>query len=347
MKHYIITNREIKTNAQGKETINNDGKENASDSLRFGHFDSSEIKKKEDLKKITLYKDLGNNISYDFGADAKNLKGSAAFFNDLYKSMNTKDNVANDVLVYIHGFNNDLMAAIEQVKQLEEAYVHANSPIKHIVLFTWPSCKSLVDYRPDARDAEISGYALGRAFMKLSKFFDEFFGEHENDECDNNIHLMCQSMGNRVWENAVQMILEQGGTTKLFNQIILTGCDIDNTALEPPNPLSKIIYFCKRAHIYYDVNDKALGISQTTKNSIDRLGKTGPHNNKTIPKNVYVVDTSEVSDIKGTQEKLVRHWNFRSSGSVIKDMTAVLKGEHSERITQREYLMNKEEFRLR
>lgn len=342
MKTYIITNRFY------SDSLDETGEFPPSDSLRFGEYDDS-IKGK--TKRLSIYKDIApENVSYTNSTVRDTPKGSQLFFRNLFKEMSAQTkSMGNDTLVFIHGFNVPFSDAISTAKSLAQVYCNGNSSIKRIVLFTWPSNGKVFDYRDDYRDAEISGYALGRAMFKLTDFISEFFkGSSDNPSqdqpCRNNIHLMCHSMGAYVLESALQMMLQQSEMRTIFKEIILMAPDVNWNALEQPKPLYNITSLCERVHIYYNKHDKALSISETTKNAANRLGKYGPQRSTNIPENISIVDVSDI-DIPGLFDKIKSHSYF-TVPRIVEDVQQVLNGEHSGKISGREYIDYRNRFRL-
>lgn len=351
MKHYIITNRQIIKDKDGMEVINPDGTEPPSDQLRFAEAsvndETGEVESIEVIEDV----DFPEDVAYNFSAEDTDLKGSARCFKDIYNAMQAE---VNDTLFFIHGFKCDLARALDNLKQLHQQYITDDSPIGRIVMFTWPSNGSLFEYRDDAHDAVTAGKALGRAYLKLRKFFAQFFEldpnseTHKNPPCNRNLHMMCHSMGNRVLESMVEMILAKNyNYTRLFREVILVASDIDNVALEEPKPLHNLVDIGDRIHVYFNENDFALTISQTTKNAFNRLGKYGPKNMKKVPNNINVIDVTDADDIKGgLTNRLLQHSYHFSSSSAREDICTVLNGNHTEEIEQRAYKVHKDIFRL-
>ena len=127
----------------------------------------------------------------------------------------------------------------------------------------------------------------------------------------------------------------------------MAAADVAVDALEPPKPLSSIMMLCDRAHVYYDKRDKALVISERTKNPHNRLGKYGPSNIPTVPQNVNIVDVSETKGRWKKGDRLIHHRYFVYSRTVVNDIKAILAGVHTEKIGNRNYLPHKAIFRLR
>jgi esterase/lipase superfamily enzyme len=353
MKTYIVTNRYY------SNSLDETGKYPPSDSLRFGEYDDTQPK----AKRLNIYQDIFTpDIQYSPSAITRGTtksnkdvpQGSPLFFRNLFEEMSdgVRDSkgTGNDTLVFIHGFNVSFDEAISTAKSLAKAYITPNSPIKRIVIFTWPSNGKTLDYREDRRDAEISGYALGRAIFKFTDFMSEFFkGSRDNPEqeqpCSNNVHLMCHSMGGYVLESALQMMSQQSAPMRtVFKEILLMAPDVDWNALEKPKALYNITSICERVHIYYNKYDMALSISETTKNAANRLGKYGPQQSSNIPENISIIDVSDIH-LRGLVDRIKSHSYF-TLPRIVSDVQGVLNGEHSAQIPGREYVEYRNRFRL-
>ncbi len=347
MLHYIITNREILSDAAG-EFIKSDGGETPSENLRFGTFDSDIYAATKDTRKsVTLFPDpeAPGIASAVTDADTQPYKanlaqtptetliGSKKFFTELYNNMKTD---SGDLLFFVHGFHTDLAGALQSICDLENKYVNETSPIKHVVAFTWPARDKLLRYRDDAKDAELSGFSLARCYLMLIDFFRAIFGADPqnpiNQPCNNNIHLMAHSMGNRVVEAMMTELLSQrdGNITAIFKEIILAASDVDWQVFEEPRSFNQLTEIGQRVTAYYNNKDLALFISETTKNAYNRLGKFGFRNFHKIPAHIYSVDCTGIKDEKGLENNLVAHWYYKESPKVVNDITQVLKGKRTE-----------------
>ena len=349
-KAYLITNREvsdkggpnfISVNKATGEYLRTDGRETAQDDLRFGEINFELKKGKVKLSdfEVKLYPDLPydelrKNTEDDSVKSAKKLS-SFELFNTLHKKAKPGKQQRQDILFFIHGYKNDLEVALRTVHELYRQYVvPKESPIEHIVMFTWPARKNLLMYRDDARDAVLSGYALARAYQKLRSFFHVLVRE-ERPFCEANIHLMCHSMGNRVLESMLEHLQQSNQrVNNLFAEGLLVGADVDYDTLEAPKPLNAVIDLCARVHIYYHQQDRALLISETTKNAFNRLGLWGAKNSIALPDDVYQCDVTDIEDeddgiFDDIKEKVVHHWYYINSTAVIADIHSVLNGQLS------------------
>jgi esterase/lipase superfamily enzyme len=348
-KHYIITNRPIRVK-NGQEQIDESNQAATTYNLRFGTAEIVKVREGKPKVKVEMIPDVPvhNNqfkrLPYANLEAKENLLGSAKWFKSLYNDM-TEDKKNNDTLFFIHGFNCGFQCLLDNLIDLDKLFVkNRSNPIARIVAFSWPSNNMITEYRKDQADAGYAGIALARGYYKLIKFFSEFV---KNKHCENNIHVLCHSMGNQVFERMVKEIINSRiPAAPVFKQVILAAPDIDNDAFEPSKPLYHITDFCDRVHIYFHKSDEALKISDKTKNKTNRLGLTGPTRPLELRMNVNVVDASDIKDSQGLSEKLVDHWYYKKSETVLYDIRQVFSGNHTEHIKGREYLQHKNIFRL-
>lgn len=348
IKHYLVTNRMVTTTKEkhsvkvnAREYLLTSGAEEAQDNLRYGEFsfEPGRIRSLNDFD-ITLHEDLTEKQQEEYRDKEKLPKdfqfGSRKVFDEIHADGMANTDTKGDVLVFIHGFNNDLLGALQTVAKLHQRYVvPEGSPIKHIVLFTWPSRENLLKYRDDARDAVKSGYALARALMKLGEQFNRLIRDAmrrdrspANAFCDYRLHLMCHSMGNRVCE---AMMTELKAMDKrpnnMFGEILLMAADVDDDVLDENKPMHELISLGERVHVYYHNNDGALSISEKTKNAFNRLGRWGARRTLPLPDDVHQADVSHVGDEETLREQVAHHWYYLNSKQVATDVIDVLNGK--------------------
>ena len=335
MKHFIITNRLINILPNGQERINEDGREEARDEVRFAEYDT-------DTREYTLFPEPQpqtpiDSVRYKYrlvdGNDEvlldenneqvaiNTLHGSVNAFTSLYRSL--KQEPEGDVLFFVHGFNTNLNSALGALQEMHEKYVeNGNNGIKHIVMFTWPAMGSVFEYRDDYRDAELSGFSLARVLLKLETFYQDFLVTMGNEPCNSNLHFMTQSMGAVVLESMLNNLVSQNIILRvLFDKVLLMAADVDWIALEEPKPLYSLVDICQTVHIYIHRGDLALGASETAKNPANRLGKYGPKNKNLIPSNISCIDVTNVP----SGNFPLNHSYFRTSDQVIADVLNVVQ----------------------
>ena len=354
---YLITNREIYHEQIApdtgpalpppapRETIRVDGREEARERLRFGYIPgdrplpTGQADAGDPNELVTLYPHtILDDPEVTSPGDPAASAGSGALFTDLYRDMCGAD--GGDALVFVHGYNLDLSDTLRLMGVLESRYLGPGSPIRHLVVFTWPARSSLIKYRDDVRDSLVSGRALGRAILKLGTFFRHFFAaqpapagsagavQPRNPVCGRKIHLLAHSTGVRVLEHAMRFLgaFPRRATTELFAETILAAADVDNFALEFDQPLTYVCSLSRRVHAYNHKDDLALVWSSSFKNPYPRLGKNGVRNTGNLPANLVLVDVTDVKGETTLEGRLINHWYYYESPAVVADMIAVFRG---------------------
>ncbi len=329
---YLITNRSVRKKG-GKDIVDSDGTEDGSDLFRVGKV----TLRRRGLPKVDLLED-GDIKDYQ-NLDFDNLAGecgSRSAFADLFLRMSGHhgDAEKGDVLFFIHGYNYEFDESLKHLSELHATYVGGNSPIKHLVYFSWPSKGKSLSYRRDAGNARISGYALGRVFLKFRQFLDENINPKEGrPPCDRKIHLMAHSMGAQVLEHFCRAHAKMSGRPpNAFEKIFLLHADCDHDTLEPHGLMAQLPDMGD-VIVYNNRSDDALLISQTTKNSLNRLGRRGPRDLGLLSTRITVVDcTGASSDLvgrrgsfsKGIKERTIDHWGYMVRKAVVSDIRQVL-----------------------
>jgi esterase/lipase superfamily enzyme len=232
--------------------------------------------------------------------------GSRAMFSDIREAMLT----STDVVVYIHGFNVSWSEAVGSALALQEMLNASDrkdgGQKVMVVLFTWPSdgmALPFVSYKSDRTEAKASGYAFGRALLKLRDFLHEVCKRNGN-RCEQDIHLLCHSMGNYVLQSTLQRLCEFTPRTlpKLFEHIFMCAADVDDDALEDGKPLARLPEIAGSVSIYHNAEDKAMDVSDYTKGNPDRLGKNGAAHPTLLHNKINVVNCTPVVDDIGLVE---------------------------------------------
>ena len=220
--------------------------------------------------------------------------GSAAMFQDIRDIMKQ----ANDVLIYVHGFNVSWADAVSSAVALQEMLNAKRKGLGQkntvVVLFTWPSngtAKPWLSYRSDRGDAASSGKAIGRGILKLANFLRE-----PQCDCKQGLHLLCHSMGNFVLQNALSRLREftRGALPRIFEHIFLCAPDVDDDVLEPGYPMGDLHQLARCVTVYHNDGDLALHGADYTKGKPDRLGSAGPARPRLLHNKVHSVNCSSI-----------------------------------------------------
>lgn len=340
---FIITNRQIinevilPEDAQTpplpgstQEKIRRDGKDEARLHTRYGQIDPTINMADfngDPNDVISLYPHRENDDA-DFNESADARFGSRALFVALQQAMSTES--GGDVLLYVHGFNCDLDKAVRNLGLIEDKYVREGSPIKHLVLFTWPARNKKIRYRSDRRDTDESGEALARTILKLQKFLDSYSAQTGNTPSKGKIHLMAHSMGGEVLRYTMSSLRANLYNITLsdtiFDEAVLSAADVDHNLFERDKELAFLCSISKRVHTYNHKKDFALAISQTVLNSLPRMGRKGVESLDNLPTNLVMVDATDVKEETNAIDDNINHWYYYTSPEVVRDIIEVFKG---------------------
>jgi len=250
--------------------------------------------------------------------------GSKALFLDIKSAMEKN----TDVLIYIHGFNVTWNGAVGTALALQELLNRSSNKDPNqnvlVVLFTWPSdglALPFVSYKSDRTEAEGSGYAFGRGILKVRDFLATLRQDNQA-KCNQDIHLLCHSMGNFVLQNTLERI-EQftpgSALPRIFEYIFLCAADVDDNVLESGQAMDRLHEMARSVSIYYNRGDVAMYISDYTKGNSERLGTNGAAHPLLLHNKVTQIDCSPI--VKG----FIEH-SYYLCGNVNADIRASIDG---------------------
>jgi esterase/lipase superfamily enzyme len=248
--------------------------------------------------------------------------GSTKTFEHIKEKMMT----AMDVVIFIHGFNVDWDEAVGSAASLQLMLNRNNDGKKDVmvVLFSWPSDGSMFPYRAylsDRHEARDSGLAIGRALLKLKDYLVSLRNE-KAVLCNQDIHLLCHSMGNYALQSALKTLVyesNKGRLPRLFEHIFMCSADVDNDVFEKGGAMERLEETCAQISIYFNKGDAAMYISDYTKANPDRLGHIGVSNPYAINKKISQIRCSPI--IHGTVEHSYYLW-----ASVNEDIRQTIDG---------------------
>ncbi|MEO5337737.1 MAG: alpha/beta hydrolase [Magnetospirillum sp. WYHS-4] len=218
-----------------------------------------------------------------------------------------KEAPERQVLLYIHGFNNQPEEDIfPRAKALQDLCDSAGRGEIKVVPLIWP-CDNDVgvikDYWDDQESADQSAFAFTRV---LGKFLD-WRGKQglEDDACYKRINVLAHSMGNRVLGRTLTRWTEvYGPVPRIFRNVFLFAADIPNEALEEGREGFQVSQSARNVAVYFAGDDLAMPASKVAnlKNKIitARLGHTGPQNMERVGRNVFAVDCDDINSFYDT-----------------------------------------------
>ncbi|MCQ9637811.1 alpha/beta hydrolase [Chryseobacterium sp. WG14] len=271
---------------------------------------------------------------------ANNLGGTQRMFYELYKNMSsTKDR--SDVLIFIHGYAYDFDDELKAILDLKKLFIdHPESPVEHILFVSWPASSSIVPltYFDDKAASINSGTSLLRLFYFYTQFLKDIFSNRDLIPCNQRIHMMTHSLGNRVLQSMLYS-LKKENILRVIDQVILLNADVTYKVFEDSeDSFNKLPLLANRISIYLNRQDVILGLSQFTKNILTpRLGKNGPSDIERFKDIVSVIDCTFVKDdlLNSFKFEVGKHWGYLSSSQVQRDIFQNLYGIDRTLITNR------------
>ncbi|MBS1572517.1 MAG: alpha/beta hydrolase [Bacteroidetes bacterium] len=261
-----------------------------------------------------------------------NLGGSQRMFYELYKSMVQAGKKARDVMIFIHGYAYTFDEELKAILDLKKMFIdNKKTPIENIIFISWPASSTVfpLTYFDDKLMSINSGHSLLRLFYLYSQFLKEIFSNKDLVPCNQKIHLVAHSMGNRVLQSMLYS-LKTENINRVIDQVILLNADVSYKVFEESeDSFYKLPALANRISIYINRKDLILNISQFSKNILSpRLGKTGPSNFENLKNVVSIIDcTHTKNDLNSSLKmELGEHWGYLSSSSVQNDIFANLSG---------------------
>ncbi|MGX5684020.1 alpha/beta hydrolase [Chryseobacterium cucumeris] len=271
---------------------------------------------------------------------ANNLGGTQRMFYELYKNMSsTKDR--SDVMIFIHGYLYDFDDELKAILDLKKIFIdNPASPVEHILFVSWPASGSIIplSYFDDKASSINSGTSLMRLFYFYTQFLKDIFSNRDLAPCNQRIHLVAHSMGNRVLQSMLYS-LKRENILRVIDQVLLLNADVSYKVFEDAeDSFNKLPLLANRISIYLNRQDIILAASQFTKNILTpRLGKNGPSSIDQYKDIVSVIDCTFVKDdlLNSFKYEAGNHWGYLSSSQVQHDIFQNLYGIDRNLITNR------------
>jgi len=242
------------------------------------------------------------------------------------------DHARGDILVFVHGYNNDLAIIHKRHAQLQKD-LHAAGFRGVLLTYCWPSDDKAIGYLEDRHDAK-------RGAMQLVSDGIKLLAAHQTPECTINIHVLAHSTGAYV----VREAFDDADDTALPNnawmvsQVAFIGGDVSANSLAAGNATTESLYrHCYRLTNYYSKHDSALKLSNAKRVGIaPRVGRVGLP--AKVPAKAVNVDCSEYfhqlnsnAAIRATDQRITLgsfdHSWYIGNQVFIEDLFATLKGD--------------------
>ncbi len=187
-----------------------------------------------------------------------------------------------NLLLYVHGFNNNMTSVLDRAAKLEQAYN------VEVLIFSWPAngggVRGVASYKSDKRDALASVGAFNRVLERLedilrvihdgyvqeleakanarfdddAEAWDRYFSAAVEKRCPFTINLMLHSMGNYLYKHLLSSSVYNGDRL-LFDNVVMVAADTNND--DHPSWVNRIQ--CRnRLYITLNERDSALKASR-------------------------------------------------------------------------------------
>jgi esterase/lipase superfamily enzyme len=245
---YIITNRKVDPSGTGLKKLGTTISEKGPNELRL----VKATKAGKEWRITVLPDKMTNAMKREIGIPAK-----VDVFSSRYvakKVLNLAREKNRAVVIFVHGYNNDIEDVLERADGLSRNYN------VEVLPFSWPAngggvlnISGTLSYKSDKRDALASVGALNQTLAKLQEILDEtdreiidritavahrryprraeirdsFIAEKAEQECHLRINLMLHSMGNYLFKHLLKSSVYEG-TRLLFDNVLLVAADTNN-----------------------------------------------------------------------------------------------------------------------
>jgi len=235
-----------------------------------------------------------------------------------------------DMLILIHGFNNDF-------EEVTDAYLGFNRKVRaagfdgNVIGFTWPSFGEWFQYFGDINQVEYAVFA----FLNFILAFRPLLG-------DKKLHVNTHSMGAHLLIRAlaaysrIDAIAEPLPNRVIVDEMTFFAADVSNEILERGEDGYLAVGEVRRLTSYFSYKDPVLGISQVV-NYDGRLGLNGAERPRRLPKDAFQIDCSTLIE---------SHSEYRSTQDVMDDLVEVLRGTSSDEIEDRRRTGKKNTFAI-
>jgi esterase/lipase superfamily enzyme len=185
-----------------------------------------------------------------------------AITNTLWQDIGAKSSTKNDVIVFVHGYNNSFRFSCVRLAQLAYDTRFEGRPI----LFSWPAnggdslideISGIVSYGSDRDDAKASVDSLAEVLREIAADRRKPQGAAARR---GDVHLVAHSMGCQLLVDALDKLRTEWRTDQRpFKSVILAAPDVDSDDLT--RLLDCVRTPAERVTLYYCEEDRALWAS--------------------------------------------------------------------------------------
>ena len=282
---YVVTNRRVNGRREGLEVFGDTPNRVGPNELRLVRITKEGARFRSELLTDKLTRAEVRELKRRHHLDLDEREDWFASLRVACELMAEAARTRRHLLIFVHGYNNDMQDVLETAETLQTLY-------NVIVLpFSWPAngggpVSGTAAYLSDKQDARVSMDALNRFLDKVHFLYEALtaarraflwrqaeaddagrgnheaiqarFAELQAADCRVTVNLMCHSMGNYVLKYALQPT--SGAAARLiFDNVSLVAADTNN---EDHQRWVERIQVRNRLYITINENDFALGWSR-------------------------------------------------------------------------------------
>jgi len=314
---YVITNREVRRSKQGLEQFGSTLNARGANELRVAEVgrdgDEWDVRFIPDRKlPKTEVRELASR--FHLVVDA-----GEAYYPSFRVACEVAHRARRDkrhVLLFVHGYNNDMADVLNRAQALRERYD------VEVLPFSWPAngggLAGTLSYKSDKRDARASAGALERVLERVHRYFrliteshrqrlherarrehpdnaearDRRYAELLDAECPFSVNVMFHSMGNYLLKHMLKSSINEGNNL-CFDNVVLCQADTNN--------LNHALWvdalrFRKRLFITINENDRALAASRL-KTGSEQLARLGHYARDLSSRNAHYINLTGAPDV--------------------------------------------------
>ena len=244
---------------------------------------------------------------------------------DLSKKGQHSGVAEGDIVVYVHGYNNEPKTVLRRLRGLKKG-LKSKGFDGVVIAFDWPSASQALNYLEDRLDAKQT------AFRLVSEGISSF-AALQTPECRINTHLIAHSMGCYVVREAFDDADDRpaiAARSWSVSQVIFLGADVSASSMEEGRSKTSSLYrHSVRLTNYFNPFDNVLTLSNVKRIGVSpragRVGVDAPEPKKLVDLNCGPYYEKHGSKIKGP-DKSAHNWYF-SDQTVMADIAHTLRGD--------------------
>jgi len=279
---FVITNRKVQDSSTGLDQFGKTPNEKGNNELRLAQV--TKRKKSYTVKFLDDELDKGEarELIQEFKLSLNPKETQYASLKVACQTVRHARDRKRHILIFVHGYNNDMRDVMNTAFDLEERYE------VEVIPFSWPAngggVGGKLSYLDDKRDARASAGALERSLKKVHEYLllisessrnelrkeaakkhpdnaerrDALYAQLLRKECPFTVNGLFHSMGNYLYKQMLKSSISEGNNL-IFDNVVLCQADTNNAG--HPNWVDTISHN-RRVFITINEKDFALRLSR-------------------------------------------------------------------------------------